>query len=512
MSSPDPVDGYDAAVVGLGPVGSVLSILLAQQGHRVVVLERWPEPYPLPRAVHFDGEVGRILQSCGIAEQLVATTQPGEVYEWRNASDEVLLRFGRIGLDASGWPLSSMFNQPTLEALLRDRAAELATVEVRRGTEVVGLDQDDEGVTLHLSGDGDGTGVRAGYAIGCDGAGSTVRSLIGSPVTDLGFFYDWFIVDVILHDDRVFDPINVQICDPARPTTAVSGGPGRRRWEFMVLPNEQIDDFRNEAIAWRLLAPWNVTPDNAVLERHAVYTFQARWADRWRDGRVLLAGDAAHQMPPFAGQGMCSGIRDAANLAWKLDLVVGGLADPAILDTYAHERLDNVRAVIDFSMELGKVICVSDPDEAAARDAAMTAAVEPGVLADVPPLPGIPVTGVCAHGSPGAGELFVQGRVGVDGATCLFDDAVGAGWRLVTTPDVEIDRELQAWFSTIGGRGVRVGAGGDVDDLDGSYGAWFADHGAVAALQRPDFHLYGSAADGRGATALLDRLRADLMP
>src|SRR6185436_13246372 len=131
-------------------------------------------------------------------------------------------------------------------------------------------------------------------------------------------------------------------------------------WEFMRLPGEPIADLNREATAWQLLAPWGMTPDTATLERHAVYTFQARWVDRWRRGRLLLAGDAAHQMPPFAGQGMCSGMRDAANLAWKLDLVLRGRASESILDTYASERTVQVRATVEFSIELGRVICVPD--------------------------------------------------------------------------------------------------------------------------------------------------------
>jgi hypothetical protein len=166
----------------------------------------------------------------------------------------------------------------------------------------------------------------ARYVVGCDGANSFVRGTLGATVTDLGFFFDWLIVDVLPHVPKVWCPLNVQVCDPLRPTTLVSGGPGRRRWEFMRLPGEDLDELHRAETAWRLLGPWEVTPENARLERHTVYRFQARWVDTWRRGRLLLAGDAAHQMPPFAGQGMCSGLRDAANLAWKLDLVLAGTA------------------------------------------------------------------------------------------------------------------------------------------------------------------------------------------
>jgi 2-polyprenyl-6-methoxyphenol hydroxylase-like FAD-dependent oxidoreductase len=347
----------DVVIVGCGPVGATLAVLLGQLGHRVVVLERWPESYSLPRAVHFDHEVGRILQSCGIGPGLRAVSEAAEIYEWRNATGITLLRFGRVGAGPSGWPQSSMFSQPDLEALLQRRAASLPEITVHRGIEVSTVDPIDEGV-LVLGRDprGCSVSVRARYAVGCDGANSTVRDLLEVPVADLGFSSDWLIVDVILDQPRVFDPINLQICDPARPTTVVSGGPGRRRWEFMRLPGESRDRLETEATAWELLAAWEVTPANATLERHATYSFAARCAERWRVGPVLLAGDAAHEMPPFAGQGLCAGVRDAANLAWKLDLVLRGRADEAVLDTYATERVPDVRTAIGFSIELGRVI------------------------------------------------------------------------------------------------------------------------------------------------------------
>jgi flavoprotein hydroxylase len=519
----------DVAVVGAGPVGLVLAIQLAQLGRSVAVLEQWPRPYTLPRAVHFDHEVGRIIQSCGIGDEVRAISEPAEVYEWRNGQGTTLLRFGRVGTALSGWPFSSMFCQPELEALLQGRAGALPGLTVRRGRRVRGIAQHDDHVVVdHVPvrvGPDRGlveqpeaaASLRARYVVGCDGAGSTVRSLLGVGVDDRGFFYDWLIVDLVLAEPRVFDPPNLQVCDPVRPTTAVSGGPGRRRWEFMRLPGERIEDLNDEARAWELLAPWDVHPGNARLERHAVYTFQARVAAQWQVGRAFLAGDAAHQMPPFAGQGMCAGLRDAANLAWKLDLALDGRAGPGLLATYDEERRPSASAAIDFSMELGKVICVPDPAEAAARDAAMAAAYD-GEVSEAPGMPGI-ASGLVARDAPLAGELFPQADLGGR----WFDDVHGVGWRLVTVDAVDpaggddpddgsgLDPALVDWFAGIGGAtitGDMVGGVAVAEDL----GAWFDAHDVRWALQRPDFHLFGAAADRAGAARLLAELRRRLAP
>jgi 2-polyprenyl-6-methoxyphenol hydroxylase-like FAD-dependent oxidoreductase len=227
-----------------------------------------------------------------------------------------------------------MVHQPTLENTLTDALGGVPQARLLRGHEAMALTETDQHVEVLVR---DGAGkqhrVTAAWVIGCYGANSFVRSHMPTEMTDLGFFYDWLIVDVVLHQAREWNPTNLQICDPRRPTTVVSGGPGRRRWEFTRMPGETAEQLNQLDTAWRLLAPWGITADNATLERHALYTFQARWTDRWRAGRLLLAGDSAHLMPPFAGQGMCSGIRDAANLAWKLDLPWSSL--PSVL---AHTR------------------------------------------------------------------------------------------------------------------------------------------------------------------------------
>jgi flavoprotein hydroxylase len=488
----------DIAIVGAGPSGLVLAILLAQLGRSVVVVEQRPAPYTLPRAVHFDDEVGRLLQSCGIGTELRAVSEPAEVYEWRNAAGTTLLRFGRIGTGASGWPFSSMFCQPELEALIAARAGALPTLETRRGVAVESLEQHEDFVTVSCS---SGDPVRARYVVGCDGANSTVRELLDIGADDRGFFYDWLIVDVILDEPRVFDPINLQVCDPNRPTTAVSGGPGRRRWEFMRLPDESRAELGEESCAWNLLEPWEVHPGNARIERHAVYTFQARVADRWQDRRVFLAGDAAHLMPPFAGQGMCSGIRDAANLAWKVDLVVTGRAAPGLLTTYEEERRPGAVVALDTSIALGQVICVADPAEAAERDEAMAAAVT-GEVSEVPGQPAL-AAGVIHPSSPLAGEQSPQWNLGGR----WFDDVHGAGWRLVTDdPAVhDLQPDLVTWFGSIGGAVI------DLADTAADLTAWLLRHEVRWAMQRPDFCIYGTATDAAGAAELVAHLRTTLL-
>ena len=223
-----------------------------------------------------------------------------------------------------------MFNQPDLEARLFDRVEATEGLSLLWGHAAVDAGQDADGawVEIEPADGGARRRVDASYVVGCDGANSTVRDLLGVTFDDRGFYYDWLVVDVALHEPRVFDPPNLQVCDPRRPTTVVSGGPGRRRWEFMCLPGETLETLDEEAAAWAFLEPWDVRPDNATMVRHAGYRFRARWATRWHEGRIFVAGDAAHQTPPFAGQGMCAGLRDAANLAWKLDYVLGHPGPP----------------------------------------------------------------------------------------------------------------------------------------------------------------------------------------
>ncbi|WP_026404017.1 bifunctional 3-(3-hydroxy-phenyl)propionate/3-hydroxycinnamic acid hydroxylase [Actinomadura rifamycini] len=523
----------DVIIVGNGPVGATLSVLLGRRGWRVAVLERRPRPYRLPRATSFDGETARLLAATGIGPDLGRITEPAGGYQWQSAAGEALLDIAFTTAGPYGWPDANTMHQPALEELIAARADALPEVTVLRGHEVVDIADGDPHVEVAVAGaDGAARTLTARWVVGCDGANSFVRDRLDVPVTDLGFSYEWLLCDVELREPREFVPTNVQICDPARPTTLVGSGPGRRRWEFMRLPDESAAELNREETAWRLLAPFDVTPGNAVLLRSTTYIFQARWAERWRVGHVLLAGDAAHLMPPFAGQGMCSGIRDAVNLAWKLDLALGGSAPESLLDSYAEERRAQAREAILASVQLGRVICVTDAEAAAERDATVLAGRRGKPPTRPEPAKAL-ATGLlhrrpgAAAAEPPAGEVVPQGRVRRRGASGLFDDVVGRGFVLLTADDPRtvLDAERRAFLDGLGARVVRLlppGSAPDgnavdegapdegVVDEDGVYLPYLARFSATSLLVRPDYHVFG-AASGPAATAdLVDDLRGRL--
>ncbi|MEU6996434.1 bifunctional 3-(3-hydroxy-phenyl)propionate/3-hydroxycinnamic acid hydroxylase [Streptomyces sp. NPDC046465] len=524
--SADGADLLDVLVVGAGPVGLVTAILLAQQGRRVTVLERWPRPYPMPRAVSFDGESARILAAAGVGDFIDVFGESSRDYTWRNGEGTVLFHVDVDDVGRSGWPDSTSMYQPALEEALAARAESLPGLRILRGHEVVDLADSGDRVSLTVQGPEGRGEFTARWVIGCDGANSFVRGAVSVGVKDLGFSNDWLTCDVILHGPREFRPNNLQVCDPARPRTEVSAGPGHRRWEFMRVPGESAEAFGRTENAWKLLDLFGITPGNATLERHAVYTFQARYATEWRVGRVLLAGDAAHLMPPFAGQGMCSGFRDAANLAWKLGLVLGGRAAETLLDTYTTERSAHVQHAITMSMELGRIICQTDPKAAKDRDTIMIATRERG-LGRTAREPAVQkLTGGLLHrdseGAPiaPAGELGPQGRVVHNGRAGRFDEIIGPGFTLFTTEPVGelIDCERLRTLAQLGVRTVRLipdgvlaADGADVTDEGGVHLDHLTRTASRALLVRPDFYVYGAADDAPGLAELVDGLVARLM-
>ncbi len=335
------------AVIGAGPTGMTVATLLAQYGVETLVLERWPEVYPQPRAVHLDDEVYRIVDRLGIAAEFAKISRPALGLQLLDEQLSVLARFHR-GPGRCGFPQANMFDQPELEKLLRDNASRYPQVRLRSGVEVTAVDPG----RITLS---DGEVITCDYLLGCDGANSLVRGSIGVTMRDLGFEQRWLVVDIATTADLgQWDGVH-QVCSTHRAATYMRIGDARYRWEFQLLPGESVADYNTLDALRPLLAPWTTDPD-LELVRVTEYTFRAQLARRWRKGNVFLLGDAAHLTPPFIGQGMGAGLRDAMNLAWKLAGVLHGELPPEVLDTYERERKPHTRAMIGLALTVGRAM------------------------------------------------------------------------------------------------------------------------------------------------------------
>ncbi|MBN8485349.1 MAG: bifunctional 3-(3-hydroxy-phenyl)propionate/3-hydroxycinnamic acid hydroxylase [Sphingomonadales bacterium] len=465
----------DVLIAGGGPTGVTLAVLLARRGVSVIVAEKEADIYPLPRAAHIDHEGMRILQEAGVAGPVMAGSRRASRYDFLNAKGDLLLRFeGGDQIGPGGWPAANMIHQPSVEAELRGALAALPQAQLHTRWELRGFEDDGTGITARIATPEGEKVVRARYLVGADGARSPVREASGIVFDDLNFEEPWLVVDVLVDDYSRLPTANLQICNPARPTTCVLMGEGRHRWEFMILPGETAEQVSEDAFVEKLLEPWNVK--GAVrLERKAVYTFRARIAAQWRLGSVLLAGDAAHQTPPFAGQGMCSGLRDAANLAWKLAAVIKDGAPDALLDSYQPERAPNLRATIDMAIMMGKTVCITSKWGAFLRDLKFKVGRALGKLPDGPPAYPPISSGMIVAGSPAAGAYFPQ-PVAADGTK--LDDVLGPGHWTIAREDLA-DPRLAPFARAIGG--------------------WLDKQGAEAALVRPDRYVFGT-----GSKAELD--------
>jgi 3-(3-hydroxy-phenyl)propionate hydroxylase len=505
-SSADPA--YDVAIVGFGPSGAVLAGLLAQAGLAIYVCDRLPDVYDKPRAIALDHEVMRVFQQLGVVPAIAPWVEPFTPSEFLGVDGQLIRRMTMVEPPyPQGHTPSMVFTQPPVERVLRASAATHANVCVDLGVEMQSLAQHGSGVSLQVRGPDDAAArtVRARYVVGCDGASSRVRTLAGIGLEDLGFDEAWLVVDVKVNERGLakLPRTSVQYCEPARPCTLVIGPKNHRRWEISLNAGEDPQEAATPEATWRLLARW-LTPDDGELWRQASYRFHALVAPQWRAGRVFIAGDAAHQQPPFLGQGMCQGVRDVANLAWKLAAVargdVRGGAAEALLDSYGVERQAHVRALTTRIKELGAVICERDVGRARARDARLLAECG-GTVKDTPRQDVLPrLEGGCLSGadSDARGTLFPQPLLLDEaGEAQPMDERFGRGWRLVVDDTLAVPATR-----TPGIAAVHVGARGLRESHD-VVAAWMRRHACHAALLRPDHYVFGVAATRAGLDALL---------
>ncbi|MGW4773447.1 bifunctional 3-(3-hydroxy-phenyl)propionate/3-hydroxycinnamic acid hydroxylase [Nocardia sp. NPDC004278] len=504
---------YDIVVIGFGPVGQMMSIQLGQAGHSVAAFEAHETLYGLSRAGHMDDEIVRTLQKIGIDEEFKSDAVAWEMYDMRTKAfdGELLLRLDWSQVGPHGHRGHWIFYQNYLELAMNRAATETGNVDVTMATKAVSFEQDDEGVivTLENRKTGERSQVRARYLVAADGANSTIREALGIESWVGNCDYEQLVVDCKEKHKLHFEFDNGQFADPARPGCLFQLGAQHHRWEWTLLPGEKPEDFTEERV-WELLSPW-VGPEDVEILRRPVYRFREVVAEHWQDRRVFLVGDAAHVLWPFAGEGMCNGIRDASALTWRMDLVLRGQASPQILDSYTADRKPVFTAWMNLSREIGLPCVITDPAIAEMRDQGMKAALADPSLA--PPLPQIPgPKAFIRPGDPTAGTVGYQGLVEVDGQIGLFDDLVGTGWVLLSTDAAAVDSlsENQRDFADrIGIVTAYIGApgsGAPVIDVDGTYTSWLSELGASTVLVRPDFWLFGSVSSAGEAGLLLDSL------
>lgn len=516
----------DVAIVGYGPTGETAALLLGRLGVRTIVLERDLEPYAHARAVAVDDEVLRIWQSAGIAERLERDMELDVHARWKTPAGKVTFETHPTRSDNGHTPLAMIY-QPAMDAVLRGSVDEQESVEVRLGHEVTAIEQDAGGVRLTARHDGAEHVVSARYVLACDGGSSGAREELGVELTGTTYEEAWVVIDAKVKRWWPEHGMLTFWADPERPAVDIPTALGHHRWEFPLREGESREEAESDAFLWRYLATHGVTPDHVDIVRHVIYVHHLRRAATWRRGRVLLLGDAAHMTPPWAGQGMCAGIRDAANVAWKLDAVLRGLGPDSLLDTYQPEREPHVHEMQQVARFLGWLIGASNPIVARGRDAFFgTMHRLPGVRGWIremgfrrkPRLGAGFVAGPAARGS-AVGRLMPQPRIATAaGSERALDDLIGQRFAILglradprkTLPPATVaawERFEPRWL-TVRGAEEEIAGPDEVADLDGTLLALFERGDARYLIVRPDRYVYDGGGESVAVPWRADRTAA----
>lgn len=503
---------YEVVVVGFGPAGAVAACWLGQMGVKTLVVEKSRTIWDIPRAIALDHEILRVFQNIGVVEQVLVHAAPFGSSEHYGARGQLIRR---IDVMPPPYPMgylpNMVFTQPPVERILREKAEGHDSVRVSLGSELTEVVDEGSSVSVTIKTQhGTVQVVRAKYLVACDGAGSTVRRLLKLPLIDLGFDEPWLVVDVLVKDETLpkLPTVCAQYCDPARPCTYIIGPGNHRRWEIMLNPGEDPREQEREEVVWRLLSRW-LGPNEGRLWRASSYRFHALVAESWRKNRVFIAGDAAHQQPPFLGQGMCQGIRDVTNLCWKLKSVLHDNWSDALLDSYEQERKQHVTTLTERVKEIGSAICIRDSVAARKRDEDLLRRDGGKALVVtrqeiVPPLrQGL----ISTAWQFGAGSLFPQPRIASKTGAQLLDNVAGTGWRLMidgraSTMHTEHSEGNELKQILIGGSGL--------EEIDGVAAKWFDTSACRAAIVRPDHYVYSGLADTSSANQTWHELKPEL--
>ena len=517
---------FDVIIVGMGPVGALAALLLGESGVRTAVVERDREVYRLPRAVNLDGEIIRALQRIGRGEtvnQLMQQVRPGERAGFADSRRQWLFGTEAKAFGVNGWQPMNMFDQPELETYLREEAMQQENVTAYIGYEAELLRHasvnanDAVEVSLSASGQNQTATLRARYLIACDGASSGIRKQLGIGWESLGYDHDWLVVDVTTRPGHTLDNDTVQVCDPQRLSTYVCTKDPYRRWEFRLNDGETAQQMLQEETIRSLIDPW--TPrDTYEIRRAAVYQFHAATAERWRVDNVFLAGDAAHQTPPFLGQGMNAGMRDAINLAWKLEFVINGFATDALLDTYESERDAHARDLVEWAVSIGRLMEHLAEVERAGNLGEPPPDTPPALHSagygqgrEQPPLRAGMVMTSQVSDDDSTGNLLSQPMISDHGGEPIrMDELLGPGFALIVTnrDGVEMVEMNDASRRILDRIGARIVSLAGLQSVRGHLDRVFNEH--EAALIRPDRIVFGHSTASLNVDGLVSELARHL--